>query len=219
MATVIFDFDSTLIPCESLEEILKNKQLTASQVDEVKSLTNQGMAGTISFLTSFEKRIGMAEVTRQDFISFGQKAKNLLTPKIKELIAHLQDRLDEIWIVSGTAPEAIIPVGKLLGIPLNRILALELVWSPSGVYKGLDKRHPNNRAKWEGAKEAAAHWPRPAIGVGDAMTDYALFEKGLVDHFIAFTQNARREALIEKKVPEAKTVEELETLLNKVILK
>jgi len=36
MATVILDFDSTLISCESLEIILKNKNLDDMHMNQVK---------------------------------------------------------------------------------------------------------------------------------------------------------------------------------------
>ena len=49
------------------------------------------------------------------------------------------------------------------------------------------------------------------------MTDYALYEHKLVDHFIAFTQNVRRKEVLEKGVTEAKTIEELRQCLRSLI--
>jgi phosphoserine phosphatase len=83
MPTVIFDFDSTLITCESLEEILGKKKLSATMMQKIKDITNQGMTGTITFLSSLQQRLEITSLYKQDFIDFGNEAIQLLTPGIK----------------------------------------------------------------------------------------------------------------------------------------
>ena len=49
MATVIFDFDSTLITCETLEEVLKEKIADPERMQQIKEITEQGMSGKVEF--------------------------------------------------------------------------------------------------------------------------------------------------------------------------
>jgi len=213
MPTVIFDFDSTLLSCESLEEMIRSQDVEASTMQQIKEITNQGMAGKISFLSSLEKRLSLVPLKKQNVETFGNNVTELLTPGMADLISELQANGVEIWIVSGALRDILLPVGKMLKIPRERLLGITLRWNPHGTYTGIDTTLPINRSKWEGAKEAAALWSSPKIAVGDGMTDYALWEHGLVDHFIAFTQIAKRQALLDKKVPEAKNTRELKELL------
>lgn len=217
MATVIFDFDSTLISCESLEEVLKSKNLDSKILQQIKDITAQGMSGKISFLDSLEKRLSVAPVTREDFIDFGHHARQFLTPGMEDLVRELIRESVHVWIVSGALRDALVPVGKILGIPEDRLLGIDLKWGPDGKYAGIDASRPLNRSKWEGAQGVAQMWPGPKIAVGDGITDYALYEHGLVDHFIAFTQNVRRQAILDKGMPEAKSVDELRKILKELI--
>ena len=217
MATVIFDFDSTLTSCESLEVILSKKNLTDAMMQQIMETTNQGMSGTMPFLTSLQKRMHLAPLSRQDFIDFGVEAVKYLTPGIKDLIQDLKKQLIDVWIISGTAREALLPVGKELQIPQENILGVELIWSPSGDYQGIDTSKPMSHSKWEGAQSVAPQWTNPKIAVGDGITDYALYEHKLVDHFIAFTQHVRRQAVLDKGVLEAHSIEELRQQLNRII--
>lgn len=217
MATVIFDFDSTLITCESLDEILSLKIINPKELQNIKLTTMQGMSGEISFLDSLEKRLYAASLSRLDFESFGNRAIDFLTPGMTGLIQDLLKQSVEIWIVSGAIREAIGPLGKKLGISQDRILSVELQWSSEGRFLQLDTTMAFNRSKWEGAQKASLNWSSPKVAIGDGITDYALFEHGLVDHFLAFTQNVRREAILEKNVPEVKNVDELRTHLERIL--
>lgn len=217
MATVIFDFDSTLITCESLEEVLKTKGLPQKQLQQIKEITSLGMSGKISFLSSLEKRLSMALTSKQDFEEFGKQAVQFLTLGMKDLIKELQSQKIDVWIVSGAIREVLLPIGKKLEIPQQRMLGVDLLWSKEGNYAGIDPTRPINHSKWEGASQIASKWTSPKIAIGDGMTDFALYEHKLVDQFIAFTQNAYRQELIDKGVPECKTTAELRQLIKRMI--
>ena len=120
-------------------------------------------------------------------------------------------------LVSGTVKEVLLPIAHRLGIPTNHLLGVELNWSEKNEYKDIDSTYPVNRSKWEGAEPFAKKWLSPKIAVGDGITDYALFEHGLVDHFIAFTQHARRQAMIGKASLEANSVEALRKHLERIL--
>lgn len=187
MATVIFDFDSTLVSCESLEAILGLGPL---------EVTREAMEGKISFLEALRHKLSLAPLTREQCRAFGEAAWKLVTPGLEALIKELQARGVEVWIVSGMAEETVLPVARKLGIPDAQVLAVKLTWSPEGDYVEVSEKYPINRSKWEGAKEVS--WSSPSIAVGDGITDWALYEKGLVNHFIAFTLHVSRGAVVDK---------------------
>jgi hypothetical protein len=60
----------------------------------------------------------------------------------------------------------------------------------------------------------AASMPPPRILVGDGMTDYEPFRRGLVDRFIAFTANVRRRSVLATDAPEAPTAARLRQMLG-----
>lgn len=209
MATVIFDFDSTLISCESLEEIVKTKKIKAERLKQIQEITSKGMSGEIDFLTSLKLRLSLVSLSRQDFLSFGESAFHYLTPGIDEVIAALQEKGVDIWIVSGALREVLVPLGRRLKIPEDQLLGITLDWTTDGHVAGVNEDIPINRSKWEGAQAFQGKWSSPRIAIGDGVTDFALYEHELVEHFIAFTQNVRRQALVDQRVPEAHSVLEL----------
>ena len=195
--TVAFDFDSTLISCESLDELL-SELLTGRPEDaaRVRALTVEGMEGHISFCESLTRRLAIARPTHDQLEAFGTRILKHLTPGIEVVVG------DDAWIVSGALEEIVWPVSDYLGVPRERVLA-----------SSLDRECLE---KHELVAPVAADWPAPRIAVGDGMSDYALLREGLVDHFIAFTAHVRREAVIATGAPEARSVSELQYALARL---
>jgi len=216
MPTVIFDLDSTLFACETLEKILMEKADAKTQV-EIKTITEQGMAGEINFLESLKKRLALVNLEQADLMTLIQHSEAYFSTGMQELIEELQIEKVAVWIVSGTLRDIVIAAGKAVKIPKERCLGIELQWDQGGHYKSIDESLPINRSKWEEAQNVASTWSHPAIAIGDGMTDYALSEHGLVDYFIAYTEHKRRQQLLDKGVPEANNVQELKQLLGKLL--
>jgi phosphoserine phosphatase len=208
LPTVAFDFDSTLIACESLDELLA-RALAGRDADaaRVRAITNDGMEGRLSFRESIERRLAIARPARDAVEAFGVEATGLLTPGIAELVAGLAA---DVWIVSGAFREVLLPVAAHLGVPAARVLGTIARWSPSGALDGLvDCREKADLL--DGCTDA---WPRPRTMVGDGMSDHAVFARGLVDRFIAFTANVRRPAVVATGAPEARDAAALGYLLS-----
>jgi HAD superfamily phosphoserine phosphatase-like hydrolase len=215
MSTIIFDFDSTLISCESLEEILKIKMINRPESQKrITDITAQGMEGRISFSESVRRRLELVEPTLVDVTEFGRKALQYATARMGSLIKDLQKRGIAVHIVSGALREAILPAGTALDIPKDRIHGVQLIWNGQGRFSGIDPHDPFSISKVEGLRKLTGSWQKPRVAVGDGMTDYAIYEQGLVEHFIAFTQHVRRRAVIEKGTPEARNVDELKEILE-----
>jgi D-3-phosphoglycerate dehydrogenase len=235
VGTLILDFDSTLITRESLEELLARAR--PDLAGEVREITAAGMDGRISFRESLERRLSLVRPSRAEVEALGREAVLWITPGIEGAWGAVAGQGrgpvegadggagagqgggagareggsiegPRVWIVSGGLAEAVLPVAAHLKIPPERVLATRARWSPTGDLLGLEVHD-----KPEQIRRHAAKMPKPRILVGDGMTDYEPFREGVVDHFIAFTANVRRPAVIATGAPEAASVAALRLLL------
>jgi len=216
MATLLLDFDSTLISKESLEEIMAN---LTEHIDEVKKITQNGMSGKVSFVSSLQKRLALVPISKRAVAAFCQIVHRYITPGMPELLDELRGHFVDIWIVSGAIRDVILPVAREVGIPPSHILGVELLWSNEGTCLGIDQTKANHTSKTAGVKLLAKHFTTPIIAVGDGMTDYELYEQKVATHFVAFTQHARYHEVVARSPFEARTVEELRACLFSRILK
>ena len=215
MATIVFDFDSTLVKCETLE-VLVAPQLDGDEAkaSEYRRITEAGMSGGWSFAESLQARLTVAAPQRQDLDTFSRGLRDLWTVGMPELVGTLIQEGEEVWIVSGAPAEVIVAAGRALGIPPPQTRGVRLKWSPDGRFHSVDPEDPFSRSKVEGLSGLTEEWSRPRIMVGDGLTDRALFDEGLVDHFIPFTEHVRREVVIQGGLPEASSSAEVMSLIR-----
>ena len=215
MGTLVLDFDSTLVSVESLEEILRPR--LASRPDLLRDLaviTDLGMSGVLGFNESLARRLALAHPTLGDVEDFAANAHGLLTPGMDMVIAWSRGRGHEVRIVSGALREAVLPLAGALGVAASHVHAVAARWSPAGEFLGLDPEDLSARSKVEAVLPLSPAWPRPRVGVGDGINDLELLRGGALDHFIAFTEHRRREAVVRSGAPEARDATELQRLLE-----
>ena len=69
MCTIFFDFDSTMISCESLDEIIKTKISDESlTIEKISKITQLGMNGQISFIESLQRRLEYISLSKTDVV-------------------------------------------------------------------------------------------------------------------------------------------------------
>ena len=203
MGTIIFDFDSTLISEESLERILEKHSPDKKKI--IQAVTEEGLRGRIPFSESLARRLAIAAPTRAEVLEFGERAKQWMTSGINLVISELRDY--EIHIVSGGIYESILPLAKELGIKELNVHAVTLNWNADGSFQSVNEENPFCRSKVEGCR--GLKWNSPVISIGDSFSDYQLYEKGLVDAFILYTEHFRCDELLGKGLQEARSSSEL----------
>jgi phosphoserine phosphatase len=218
--TVIFDFDSTVIQIESLEEILADKlKNNPAGMDEIKSLTNLGMNGDISFQDSLSQRLAIAAPNLPDLTGFYKQHQfSIITNGLPELILWLQKNDIEVFIISGGLYESILPYAEALKIKSSHVHAVKLSWDIGGKYLGLNPKDPFSISKLNGAKLIAEKWQKPSIIIGDGFTDYQLYESGLTTQFIAYTEHKSRDKVVKLADYIARDCIELKKHIEKMIL-
>lgn len=218
--TVIFDFDSTVIQIESLEEILTDKlKNNPAGMDEIKSLTNLGMNGDISFQDSLSQRLAIAAPNLPDLTGFYKHHQfDIITNGLPELILWLQKNDIEVFIISGGLYESILPYAEALKIKSSHVHAVKLSWDIDGKYLGLDPKDPFSISKLNGAKLISKKWQKPSIIIGDGFTDYQLYESGLTTQFIAYTEHQSRDKVVKLADYIARDCIELKKHIEQMIL-
>ena len=204
MATLLFDFDSTLVRCESLEVLLaKHLRGQPDKMQAIEDLTNQAMNGEMPFAEALEQRLRIAAPTQQDIRAFCQDPEYWLTEGMAECIQSLYAQYD-IWIISGGIKEVILPFADYLHIPADHVHAAQLHWDAKGNFAGINQDEPFSHSKKRGAEQIAPQWQQhPVIMIGDGMSDYEIFACGLAQHFIAYTEHAARPAVDQVAIEKA----------------
>ena len=204
---IIFDFDSTVVRAESLDEVLAlalaNDANAASKKQKIHELTAAGMEGEISFAKSLQSRLQIATPSQRDFEKVGELMLPKITSGFGNLFENLRKRRLEIFIVSGGFVPCILPVAKFLGISRKNIWANVPLFDSEKKFAGIDDQ---NHFPILGDKTPviqkikSENFGKKIILVGDGNNDLQAFESGAADAFIGFGANAVREK-VRKKAP------------------
>ena len=215
-SNVIFDFDSTLIQFESLEYVMKSLLGDNShQLQRIESITNAGMNGEISFRESLDQRLQVAKPTKKSLQLFvEQYCPMALTEGISELVARLHSQNTKVFIISGGFRALILPFAKALNIVPEQVYAVELNWDRNGQFKSLNNDNGFCDSKVLGGQKIKCELQGNTVIVGDGFTDYALYQAGIADEFIAYTEHVVRQKVIEIAPFCAKNIMQLSALLG-----
>lgn len=182
-AAVVFDCDSTLSTIEGIEE------LTAGH-PEIAALTADAMEGRVPLEEVYGRRLELASPVASDMGRIAERYRATALPGAAELVAALHHLGKRVEIVSGGLLPAVRPFGEQLGVPADRIHAVDLRFDGAGAYADYDRQSPLARAG--GKRELlAARFPGGDVAlVGDGATD--LEARDACARFIAFTAVERR---------------------------
>src|SRR5579884_717658 len=190
--TYIFDFDSTLVNVESLDELaaiaLARGMDDPSSLTRLKEITALGMEGKIAYDESLSMRLKLFRATRKDVISLSEV---LLLCISKSALSHtdwFNKNSDRIYIVSGGFIDYMQPVLNRLGIRTDHVFANKFTYDNSGNITGFEKDRPTSRKGGKAAQVSRLKLPKPRIMIGDGVTDLEVKESGYAEKFCAFTE-------------------------------
>lgn len=217
MPILVFDFDSTLIREEGLDELfgrsIRDAADREARLAEFRAVTDRGMAGELPFQESLGQRMALLEADRAMVESVAEALADDLTPSIRRHASFFRRHRERIYVVSGGFVELIEPSARRLGIGPDRIGANRFLFDASGRIRGVDPDTPLARG---GKAEALGAWgldPDRVWVVGDGATDLELRDAGLAGRFVAFVENRRREPVVRRADHVAASMDELLTLL------
>ena len=202
MKKLIIDFDSTLVKIETLDmlaEIALAKNENRNEiVSKIKEITQAGMNGEISFPESLRRRIELIKTNKKVVLKVADFIQRELSCSVLDNLDFFKNNKENIFIISGGFKDLIFPTIKLLGIFEENILANEFIFDDEDNLIGVDSRNlmAQNNGKVNQIK--LLNLEGELIMVGDGWTDYQTKEFGVVNKFIAYTENISREKVIRE---------------------
>ena len=199
-ASIIIDFDSTLIQVESLEELaslaLERSPDRDERVRAITELTNQAMSGTLRFDEALKRRIPLLEATRDDLERLTSVLRGKLTPSFERNAAWFRQESARLYVVSGGFKEFIAPVLEPFGFLASHLYANTFVFDEAGKIIGADWENPLSQEDGKTLLLESLALPRPRLIIGDGFSDYQLRASGACDQFFALVENVRRAGVV-----------------------
>jgi D-3-phosphoglycerate dehydrogenase len=218
MPVLVFDFDSTLVSVEGLDELFARTLAGAANEGErvaaFREITDLGMAGRITAEESLARRLAVLDTDRRQVEAVGEAIRACVTPSVARHRGFFKDNRDLIYVLSGGFEELIQPTLEDLEIPADRLLAHRFLYDERNRVVGLDPDTPVARGGKPGALRTVPRADRPVWAIGDGATDLELRTLGLADRFVAFTENRNREPVVAKADAVARSMDDLITLLE-----
>jgi phosphoserine phosphatase len=212
-SSVVIDVDSTLCGVEGIDFLAERRGPGVSA--EIVALTDRAMTGEIPLESIYGRRLTTIRPTRDDLAALASAYAESLAPGAARAIATMRSAGIRLALVSGGIREAILPVARWLGFADDELHAVSLRFDKNGGYAGFDDQSPltNQHGKPElvAALIARGRLTRPALAVGDGMTDAKLI--GTVDKFALFTGFARRERVAALADLELSSFDDLQRLV------
>ena len=199
---IIIDFDSTFASVEALEEIadivLKGRKDKSKILNEIKSITNLGVDGTITFNESLSRRMDLLTVHQDDLEKLVRRLKRKISTSFSRNKAFFKKYEGNIYIISNGFKDFIDPVVADYGIDGDHVLANTFLYDEHGGITGFDETNLLAHSKGKSRTLKALNLPGESYVIGDSYTDYEMKEAGIAHKFFAFTENVLRENILEK---------------------
>ena len=210
----VFDFDSTLVKVESLDELLiagLKEHGKTEVIPEIEKITNMGMNGEINLQESIQRRLALAELKQADIENFQEEIIKQITPGIEEIIEWLQSQNHDIYIISGGLLDCILPVAEKLNIPAEYCLANTYTCDTNGFVEKVDEENPlvRSNGKCQIINRLKKEQDCPVIIVGDGVSDLIPWQNKMADYFLGFGVNVHRPKIEEQAENYFRSTEDL----------
>jgi phosphoserine phosphatase len=198
---ICFDCDSTLSKIEGIDELARR----AGVGEAMAKLTDLAMNGELPLEAVYGKRL---ETIRPDKASIDWVADLYIAEivdGVKDVFNTLLTQGKELHIISGGLRQAILPLAGVLGLPENRVHAVDIQFDEDGSYKGYDENSPLARSG--GKREICQrllNGKQSLVLIGDGKTDMEAKQPGVtVIGFGGVCSRAVVKELADKFVEEA----------------
>lgn len=198
----VFDFDSTFIMTEGLEELvkisLKKNPDKKKLLKEFERITHDGMNGKLPIATSLEMRLKLLNSSKDDLAKLTSILNRKVSPSINRNKKFFRENSIRIFILSAGFKEFVVPVVERFGIPAKNVFANQFTFDKKGNITGLDKKNllSQNGGKIKQLKKL--NLTGDVYVIGDGYTDLELRKSGLAHKFYAYTENIFRENVTEQ---------------------
>jgi D-3-phosphoglycerate dehydrogenase len=207
---LIFDFDSTLILSETLDELASISYPNNPEIAvEIAQITDLAMNGEIDFFQALSQRVAILKLNQSHLEIFKHLVLDKISKSVLQHKASFDANANRIYIVSGGFNELIYPVSDFLGIARNHVFANQFLMDENQNVVGVNidsfLAHSGGKARCIDSLNLIGD----IIMIGDGMTDAEV--KDTLPHiqFFAYTEHVKREKILAKADKIIETVEDL----------
>lgn len=209
----IIDFDSTIIQVEALDELaalaLKGSPDADSIVKKIQDITRRGMEGQITINESLHERLSLLKANKKHIEALVKVLKKKLTPSFSRNRAFLKKHARNIYVFTSGFKDYVLPIVKELGLKAENTFANSFEYDSKGNIVGFDLNNHLAHARGKISQLQALKLKGKICVIGDGYTDYEMKESGLVDQFIAFTENVYRDVVAQNADHVARSLDEV----------
>jgi D-3-phosphoglycerate dehydrogenase len=194
----VFDFDSTFVQVEALEELaeisLKGNKNREKAIQEIREITDLGIEGKISFTDGLRKRLAIIEANSEHLEKLIRRLRKKVSKSISRNQTFFTANRDKIYVISAGFKEFIVPIVADFGIPADRVYGNTFTFDKKGNINGFDKGNVLSQSGGKVKQLEALGLKGEIFVVGDGYTDYQMKFGGEKVKFFAFTENIDRES-------------------------
>ncbi len=198
----VIDFDSTFTQVEALDVLgeisLANEADKELKLAKLEALTNQGMAGELSFRESLIQRLELLNAEERHLPVLVEILKRKISTSFVRNKAFFHEYREHIYIISNGFKEFIIPIVMELGIKEENVFANSFEFDSAGKIVGFDRENVLSSNNGKVATLKNLDLKGDVYMIGDGYTDYEVRAAGLANKFYAFTENVERGNVLEK---------------------
>ncbi len=198
----VIDFDSTFTQVEALDVLaeisLENASDKEEVIREIKEITDLGMEGKISFRESLKRRIDVLHANKRDLPELIDRLSTKVSPSFKRNKEFISKYRNNIFILSNGFKDFIVPIVEHYGVKPENVFANDFVYDEEGNIIGFNE---DNLLSSNGGKPKQIESLKldgEVYVIGDGYNDYEIKAAGLAKEFYLFTENIKRESVVEK---------------------
>lgn len=209
----IIDFDSTLTRVEAMDLLasisLQGSPKKVAVESRIKELTDKGMNGEISFRESLKERLLLLEANEAHLPPLIEALKDQISVSFKRNTEFFKTYANQIYVISNGFKEYISPIVTALGVLPDHIYANDLLFDSKRNVIGFNEENPLSKDGGKAQIIRTLDLDGDIYVIGDGHNDYEIKAAGLANKFYAFTENVKRDQVVEKADHEAPSLDEV----------
>lgn len=209
---LVFDFDSTIVAVEGLDELariaLADDPERDRKVEAIEAITRDGMSGAIAIDESLRRRLSMLDLRRAHVEQVVRLLRRGLSPSFRRHVAAVRRNAGRIHVVSSGFREYVEPVCADLGIAPDRVHCNRFRWKGDRV-AGFDETCDAARPGGKARVVRSLRLPGRVVAIGDGVTDAEIRDAGAAHEFVAYCENVERDAVVARADRVARSVDEV----------
>jgi D-3-phosphoglycerate dehydrogenase len=198
----VIDFDSTFTKVEALDVLgeisLAGNPDRNNALIQIKTITDRGMSGELSFTESLELRLGLLKAHRDQLPALIETLMHKISDSFQRNKQFLTENADHIYIISNGFKEFIVPIVTSLGIRAENVFANDFIFDENGYVVGFNRENPLSANGGKSQVIRNLNLDGEVYVLGDGYTDYEIRASGAASRFYAFTENVLRPNVVEK---------------------